>query len=34
MFFKKANKIDSRIDTLVGAETRIEGDYTLTVVCA
>jgi cytoskeletal protein CcmA (bactofilin family) len=26
MFFKKANKIDSRIDTLVGAETRIEGD--------
>jgi cytoskeletal protein CcmA (bactofilin family) len=26
MFFKKANKIDSRIDTLVGAETQIEGD--------
>ena len=26
MFFKKANKIDSRIDTLVGAETSIEGD--------
>ena len=26
MFFKKANKIDSRIDTLVGVETRIEGD--------
>ena len=26
MFFKKANKIDSRIDTLVGAETRIKGD--------
>ena len=26
MFFRKANKIDSRIDTLVGAETRIEGD--------
>jgi cytoskeletal protein CcmA (bactofilin family) len=26
MFFKKANKIDSRIDTLVGAETRLEGD--------
>lgn len=26
MFFKRANKIDSRIDTLVGAETRIEGD--------
>ena len=26
MFFKKANKIDSRIDTLVGVETRVEGD--------
>jgi cytoskeletal protein CcmA (bactofilin family) len=26
LFFKKANKIDSRIDTLVGADTRIEGD--------
>ena len=27
MFFsKKANKIDSRIDTLIGAETRLEGD--------
>ena len=26
MFFKKANKIDSRIDTLIGADTRIEGD--------
>jgi cytoskeletal protein CcmA (bactofilin family) len=26
LFFKKANKIDSRIDTLVGSETRIEGD--------
>lgn len=26
MLFKKANKIDSRIDTLVGADTRIEGD--------
>ena len=26
MFFKKANKIDSRIDTLVGAETHIDGD--------
>ena len=25
MFFKKANKIDNRIDTLVGSETRIEG---------
>ena len=28
MFFKKANKIDSRIDTLVGADTRIQGDMT------
>ncbi len=26
MFFKKVNKIDNRIDTLVGADTRIEGD--------
>ena len=26
LFFKKANKIDSRIDTLIGADTRIEGD--------
>ena len=26
MFFKKANKIDNRIDTLVGADTRIEGN--------
>jgi cytoskeletal protein CcmA (bactofilin family) len=26
MFFKKANKIDNRIDTLVGADTRIDGD--------
>jgi cytoskeletal protein CcmA (bactofilin family) len=26
MFFKKSNKIDSSIDTLIGAETRIEGD--------
>ena len=26
MFFKKANKIDNRIDTLVGTDTRIEGD--------
>lgn len=26
MFFKRANKIDSRIDTLVGADTRIQGD--------
>jgi cytoskeletal protein CcmA (bactofilin family) len=26
MFFKKANKIDNRIDTLVGSDTRIEGD--------
>ncbi|HQN64922.1 MAG TPA: polymer-forming cytoskeletal protein [Methylophilus sp.] len=26
MFFKRANKIDNRIDTLVGADTRIEGN--------
>jgi cytoskeletal protein CcmA (bactofilin family) len=26
MFFKKVNKIDSRIDTLVGADTIISGD--------
>ena len=26
MFFKKANKIDNRIDTLIGVDTRIEGD--------
>jgi cytoskeletal protein CcmA (bactofilin family) len=26
MFFKKSNKIDSSIDTLVGAESRIEGN--------
>jgi cytoskeletal protein CcmA (bactofilin family) len=26
MFFKKANKIDNRIDTLVGADTRIDGN--------
>jgi cytoskeletal protein CcmA (bactofilin family) len=26
MFFKKSNKIDSNIDTLIGADTRIEGD--------
>ena len=25
-FLKKVNKIDSRIDTLIGAETRLEGD--------
>ncbi len=30
MFFKKANKIDNRIDTLVGADTRIEGDLHFT----
>jgi cytoskeletal protein CcmA (bactofilin family) len=30
MFFKKANKIDSRIDTLIGLETRIEGDLHFT----
>ena len=28
MFFKRANKIDSRIDTLVGAETSVIGDMT------
>lgn len=26
MFFKKVNKIDNRIDTLIGADTHIEGD--------
>ncbi len=26
MFFKKANKIDSRIDTLVGVDTIVTGD--------
>lgn len=26
MFFKKANKIDNRIDTLIGAETAIDGN--------
>ncbi|HAF00341.1 MAG TPA: cell shape determination protein CcmA [Methylophilaceae bacterium] len=26
MFFKKSNKIDSNIDTLIGAETRLEGN--------
>lgn len=26
MFFKKTNKIDNRIDTLVGADTQIEGN--------
>lgn len=25
-FFKKSNKIDSRIDTLIGADTRVEGN--------
>ncbi|MFW5432325.1 MAG: polymer-forming cytoskeletal protein [Methylophilaceae bacterium] len=30
MFFKKANKIDSRIDTLVGAETIVTGDIIFT----
>lgn len=30
MFFKKTNKIDSRIDTLIGAETRIEGNMAFT----
>jgi len=28
MFFKKSNKIDSRIDTLVGADTVLSGDMT------
>ena len=26
MFFKKSNKPQSRIDTLIGADTRVEGD--------
>lgn len=26
MFFRKANRIDNRIDTLIGADTRIEGN--------
>ncbi len=26
MFFKKANKIDNRIDTLIGADALIDGD--------
>jgi cytoskeletal protein CcmA (bactofilin family) len=26
MFFKRPNKIDSRIDTLIGADSRVEGD--------
>ncbi len=26
MFFKKANKIDNRIDTLIGVDARLEGD--------
>lgn len=26
MFFRRSNKIDSSIDTLIGADTRIEGD--------
>lgn len=26
MFFKKSNRIQNSIDTLIGAETRIEGD--------
>jgi cytoskeletal protein CcmA (bactofilin family) len=28
MFFKRTNKIDSRIDTLIGSETNIDGDMT------
>ena len=30
MFFKKGNKPQSRIDTLIGAETRVEGDIHFT----
>lgn len=30
MFFKKVNKIDNSIDTLIGAETRVEGDIHFT----
>jgi cytoskeletal protein CcmA (bactofilin family) len=26
MFFRKSNKIDSSIDTLIGADTRVEGN--------
>ena len=26
MFFRNRNKVASRIDTLVGAETRVDGD--------
>lgn len=26
MFFRKANRIDNRIDTLIGANTRVEGN--------
>jgi len=26
MFFKRPNRIDSRIDTLIGADSRVEGD--------
>lgn len=26
MFFKKSNKLQNSIDTLIGADTRIEGD--------
>lgn len=30
MFFKKSNRIQNTIDTLIGAETRIEGDVHFT----
>jgi cytoskeletal protein CcmA (bactofilin family) len=30
MFFKKSNKIDSSIDTLIGAETKVEGNIHFT----
>lgn len=30
MFFKKSNKIQNSIDTLIGADTRVEGDIHFT----
>jgi len=30
MFFKKANKVDSRIDTLIGEDTTVSGDIIFT----
>lgn len=30
MFFRKANRIDNRIDTLIGANTRVEGNMQYT----